>query len=211
MGTSVEPANLHGDDMSATYPADATASGDPTASPNPLVRATLALERATVLDHLTRAVEPVANAVVSSPRRRDLLQGRWLGHAVHPVLVLVPVGAWTSATLLDVVGGQEGRSAARTLTGIGVLSFVPAALTGWAEWADANQRDRRTATVHALSNATGAWCYAASWRARRRGDHGRGARLAAAGLTAVSVGGYLGGHLAQVRKVGSHHPAYVGA
>ncbi len=195
--------------MTATYPGQTTVSGS-TARPPLLVRATLALENATALDPLTRAVEPLVDGLVSSPVRKDLLQGRWLGHALHPVLVMVPTGSWTAATVLDLVGGEGGRSAARTLVGLGVLTAVPSAWTGWAEWSDANQRDRRTATVHALVNATGIAAYTASWRARRKGDHRRGARLAAAGLAAVSVGGYLGGHLAQVRKVGSHHPAYVG-
>jgi hypothetical protein len=88
---------------------------------------------------------------------------------------------------------------------------VPAAATDLAEWADANQRDRRTATVHAISNSVGLGLYLKSWRARRRGQHARGAALALGGLTAAGVGGYLGGHLTQVRKVGSHHPAYVGS
>jgi uncharacterized membrane protein len=194
-------------DMTATYPAD-TAS-DPGAS-NPLVRATLALEGATALDALTRLVAPAARALVRSPERRDLLQGRWLGHAVHPVLVMVPVGAWSSVSILDLVGGPAARPAARTLTGVGILASVPAAVTGLAEWADANQRDRRTATVHALSNSIGLAFYVRSWRARRKGQHARGAALAVAGSAAVGVGGYLGGHLTMVRKVGSHHPAYVG-
>jgi uncharacterized membrane protein len=194
--------------MTATYPTDRPTGAD---TANPLVRATLALERATVLDLLTRMVAPAAHAVVASPRRRDLLQGRWLGHAVHPLLVMVPVGAWSSVSVLDLVGGPGARPAARTLTGVGILTSVPAAVTGLAEWADANQRDRRTATVHAISNSVGLSLYLKSWRARRRGQHARGAALALGGLAAAGVGGYLGGHLTQVRKVGSHHPAYVGS
>jgi hypothetical protein len=96
--------------MTATYPTDRPTGAD---TPNPLVRATLALERATVLDLLTRMVAPAARAVVASPRRRDLLQGRWLGHAVHPLLVMVPVGAWSSVTVLDLVGGPGARPAAQ--------------------------------------------------------------------------------------------------
>jgi hypothetical protein len=50
--------------------------------------------------------------------------------------------------------------------------------------------------------------YAASWLARRRGRHGTGAKLALAGAAIAGVGGYLGGHLTEARKVGSHDPAF---
>lgn len=87
---------------------------------------------------------------------------------------------------------------------------MPDAGTGLAEFAGAGQCDRRTAAVHSLANSVGLVLYVRSWRARRRGEDRRGAALALGGLTATGVGGFLGGHLTQVRKVGSHHPAFVG-
>lgn len=193
--------------MTATYPGQHAGEAR---RPNPLVRATLALERTSALDPVTRLVAPVAEALVRSPQRRDALQGRWLGHSAHPVFVTAPLGIWTGVAALDVFGGPSSRDAARTLTGLGVLLVVPSALTGLAEWAGANQRDRRTATAHALVNSVGAALYTTSWLARRRGEHLRGAAWAMAGYTAVNVGGYLGGHMTEARKVGSHHPAFAG-
>lgn len=193
--------------MTATYPDDDGTGSRETAHPNALVRAALAIERTEALDPLTRLVAPVAQRLVASPGRRALLQGRWLGHSAHPFFVTVPLGLWTGVSVLDVCGGESGRDAARTMTGLGLLIVVPSALTGLAEWADTNQRDRRTATVHALANSTAAVLYTASWRLRRRGEHRRGALLAAAGYAVVNVGGFLGGHLTEARKVGSHHPA----
>jgi uncharacterized membrane protein len=189
-----------------TYPGRRADRG----SANPLVRGTLAVERAQWLDHVVKVVEPVASAVVASPGRRDLLQGRWLGHSAHPLLVTVPVGVWTGVSTLDVVGGSRTHEACRTLTGLGVLVAVPSALTGLAEWAGTNPRDRRTATVHALVNAAGLVLYTRSWLARRREQHRRGALLAATGSVFIGVGGFLGGHLTEARKVGSHHPAFAG-
>jgi hypothetical protein len=186
-----------------TYPGD---SGDGGRG-HPLVRGALAVERAQWLDHLVKMVEPVANAVVGSTGRRDLLQGRWLSHSAHPFFVTVPLGVWTGVSALDVFGGSWTRDACRTLTGLGVLVAVPSALTGLAEWSDTNTRDRRTATVHALVNSVGVVLYAGSWLARRRGQHRRGALLAATGYSFVNVGGFFGGHLTEARKVGSHHPA----
>ncbi|UMG92538.1 DUF2231 domain-containing protein [Nocardioides sp. TF02-7] len=192
--------------MTATYPGDSTAGAE---RRNPLIRWTLALERNEALDPAVRALEPVAAAVAGPPPVRDLLQGRWLGHALHPLLVMVPLGAWTSASVLDLLGDDAGREAACTLTGLGVLTAVPSAVTGLAEWVDATPRDRRTGAVHAAANAAALAVYTCSWAARRRGHHRRGALLAGAASALVGVGGYLGGHLAQVRKVGSHHPAFV--
>ena len=57
-----------------------------------------------------------------------------------------------------------------------------------------------TETEHGLT--------AASWLARRRGEHGAGVRRALAGAVVSGAGAYLGGHLAAARKVGSHHHAY---
>jgi nitrite reductase/ring-hydroxylating ferredoxin subunit len=49
--------------------------------------------------------------------------------------------------------------------------------------------------VHALCNTAGLLAYVLSWRARRRGHHGRGVALAMAGSAAATVAAGLGGHL----------------
>ena len=62
--------------------------------------------------------------------------------------------------------------------------------------------------MHAVTNAVAISMYAASWVARRRGRHGSGVGLAVAGAAVVTVGGYLGAHLAVARKLGSRDAAY---
>jgi hypothetical protein len=62
--------------------------------------------------------------------------------------------------------------------------------------------------VHAVTNGAAAAIFASSWLARRRGEHAVGVRRSLAGAAAASVGGYLGGHLAASRKVGTHGPAF---
>lgn len=61
----------------------------------------------------------------------------------------------------------------------------------------------------ALGVENSAWLvlYTASWLARRRGRHVRGALLGEVGYGVVNVGGFFGGHLTEARKVGSRHPA----
>lgn len=175
---------------------------------NPVVRATLRLENAGTLDPLVEAVEPAIKSVFGSGRRGRLLRGDWLGHAIHPALTNVALGTWTSASLLDVFGGPEESAAAQKLIGSGLVAAAPTAWTGWAEWAAAGPRDKRVGLVHAGINGLTIGIYAASWVARRQGRHKTGVRLALGAAAVSSLGAYLGGHLAEARKVGTHHPAF---
>ncbi len=177
-------------------------------TPPPTVVWTQKLEAATALDPVVSLVRPLAEALVANPARRDLLRGAWLGHAAHPPLTDVTLGFWTSAVVLDLLGGKAARPAARRLVGLGLLTVGPTAWTGWAEWSGLEQRDQRVGVVHAVTNATGAVCFFASWRARRRGQQARGAAIALAASGLLGLGGFLGGHLASARRVASHDPAF---
>ncbi len=173
-----------------------------------IVRWTLGLEDATALDRPVKALEPWIQALFGSGTRGSVLRGEWLGHAVHPLLTDVVIGAWTSASVLDLIGGADSSSSAQRLIGTGLLAAGPTAWTGWAEWSAAGSRDKRVGLVHAVTNGVAIGVYAASWMARRRGRQGTGVRLALAGATLSGAAAYLGGHLTEGRKVASRHPAY---
>ncbi len=173
-----------------------------------LVRWTRSLEETQALDQAVQAVEPSVRHLFGTGRRAAVLRGDWLGHAVHPLLTDVTLGSWTSATVLDLVGGPDSSVAARKLIGTGLLAFGPTAWTGWAEWSAAGPKAKRVGIVHAVTNAVAVSAYGASWLARRRGHQGSGVRLALVGATVSGVGAYLGGHLVAARKVASHHPAF---
>lgn len=175
---------------------------------SPLLRWTSALEGVEALDRVVRTVQPPVERAFASGVRGQVLRGEWLGHAAHPSLTDLVLGTWASATILDVVGGAESRSAAQRLLGVSLLAVGPTAWTGWAEWATRSERDKRVGLVHAATNAVAIGIYASSWLARRRGDHATGVRRALAGAAVASVGGYLGGHLALARKTGTRDPAY---
>lgn len=173
-----------------------------------LVDLTEKIEGASALDAPAAVLQRLADVLLADPQRRQLLHGTWLGHAVHPLLTDLPIGFWTSTSVLDLVGGKKSRPAATRLLGLGLASAVPTALTGWAEWGVAEQREQRVGLVHAGSNIVALSLYAASFAARRKGAHRRGVMLALAGGTAATVGGYLGGHLTTARKVSTRHPAF---
>src|SRR4051794_446025 len=86
---------------------------------------------------------------------KEVLSGSWLGHPLHPVLTDVAIGTFTSAVLLDWLGGRNSEPAARRLIGIGLLSVAPVAGSGWSDWADTEIADpavRRIGVVHATTN-----------------------------------------------------------
>ena len=122
---------------------------------SPLTPVMKTVEGSSALDPLVGAADSVATAVAGNPTFRDLLQGKQVGHALHPLLIEVPMGTWMSALVLDLVGGRDSARAARVLTGVGVLSEVPSALTGWAEYHGLQNRDKRVAVIHAGSSAWG--------------------------------------------------------
>ncbi|MGW2858969.1 Rieske 2Fe-2S domain-containing protein [Streptomyces sp. NPDC001205] len=166
-----------------------------------LLKAMDALGGARQLDRVTG---PLQRAVRALPLGacRDVLHGRLIGYPLHPAMVQVPMGAWLSSAVLDWVPGA-GRGA-RLLVGVGVVSAAPAALAGWVDWAEQPERQLRTGVVHAASNAAAIGLYASSWVVRGRGRPVFGRFLALAGLTAASVGGVLGGHLAYRQAVGAN-------
>lgn len=143
------------------------------------------------------AVDAVSARVGRLPKPvRDALHGRQVGHPLHPLLVLVPTGAWLSAAFLDAVRAPR---AARSLIGLGLLSATPAVAAGLVDWSSLRRDQQRVGAVHAVTNATAWTFYLASWARRRRG---RGVLLSLIGLALVSTGGYLGGHLTYRQAAG---------
>lgn len=136
-------------------------------------------------------------------RGRDVLHGRWLGHPVHPLMVQLPMGSWMSAAVLDFIPGQQ--RAARVLVGAGLVAALPAAVAGWTDWAELRRPQMRVGLVHAACNAAGIALYATSFAARTRGRFARGRGWALAGLSAVSIGGAIGGHMAFRQAAGANH------
>jgi nitrite reductase/ring-hydroxylating ferredoxin subunit len=168
-----------------------------------LHRAVGALGEAEALDAVAGPVGDGVRKVLDRQPLKDLLSGVWLGHPLHPFLTDLPIGFWTSAFLLDLLGGRHSRKAATRLVAWGVLSALPTAASGAADWGDTTGPRRRIGLVHATANSVALACYAGSWIARRRGRHARGVVLGFAGATAATVGGYLGGHLLQTLGVGT--------
>ncbi|SPD85292.1 protein of unknown function [Micropruina glycogenica] len=81
------------------------------------------MERLEQSESLGRAAEEMAKpmgSLLGEGPVSDALRGRPLGHALHPVLVQVPIGAVLSAAVLDVVQGRKAQAQSRLLMGAGL-------------------------------------------------------------------------------------------
>src|ERR671933_1920321 len=155
---------------------------------------------------IDKAIGPAQRAVqaVLKPQAfKDLLHGTWLGHPLHPVLVQVPVGSWTSAGLLDAI--PPLRPAATVLIGTGVAVAVPAAMAGAADWSEQDAGVRRLGALHAVMNTGAFGLYVGSLVARGRGRGGLGRLLSYAGLGIAGGSAAIGGHMSYAQSSGASH------
>ncbi|CAA9269557.1 MAG: Ferredoxin, 2Fe-2S [uncultured Acidimicrobiales bacterium] len=168
-------------------------------SQSTLYRLTEQVEQETKLDPVVHGLDRLLPASMREGPVRAALGGRWLGHALHPMLTDVPIGTWTSASVLDLIGGRASRSASRRLIAVGIVAAIPTAVTGASDWTAASPTERRVGVVHAAANTVALALYIASWSARHRQRHGKGAALALTGAAVTAASGYLGGHLSLAR------------
>jgi len=163
------------------------------------------LERTRALDGVSDKLQGAVQVAAQPQAVEDLLHGVWLGHPLHPALVQLPIGAFVSAAVLDLVPG--GRKGATTLIAVGTASATPAIAAGLVDWSQMTKDRRRVGLVHATANVVALGFYVGSLLARLSGRPARGRALAFAGLSMASAGAYLGGHLAYSQGGGMNHAA----
>jgi nitrite reductase/ring-hydroxylating ferredoxin subunit/uncharacterized membrane protein len=174
----------------------------------PLEATVRRIQRSQTLDRVGRALAVGFSRAVRPGTLKDLLSGTWLGHPAHPMLTDVPIGAWTSAFVLDMVEGEGARSASDLLIGLGVVAALPTAVSGLSDLSDVvKDEDRSLGVAHAVGNILAVSLYAASFILRRRGRRTAGKGLSMAGAAVATGGAYLGGHLVYRQVVGPSQAA----
>jgi len=175
------------------------------------------LQQQTWLDTLGEPLQNFVTSLFSSAGEngktvKDVLNGTWLGHPLHPVITDVPVGAWVCTALLDTVAsarGDEGLQRAADITlATGLTAAGGAAVTGWTDWSDTYGEDRKLGLLHGLTMVATVSVYALSLTARLRGSRGTGVALGHLGLALVSAGAYLGGDEVYDLGYGINHTAF---
>ena len=162
------------------------------------------------LDRVAGGVQDaVAKATQASPARplvRALHGNELVGHPVHPVVVALPVGAWSLTAWHDVRGAVTGNPrhdhVADAALRFGIAGAVLAAVTGVVQYPDTRGAARRETAVHAALNTVGLGLYLASAVLRARGQRSLGRRVAVGALGVVGTSGWLGGDIAFRHGVG---------
>jgi nitrite reductase/ring-hydroxylating ferredoxin subunit/uncharacterized membrane protein len=166
-----------------------------------------------MLERTARPLRGLSNAIASAtdgfyrllggPGRllQDLLNGSWLGHSLHAVLVDVVIGAATAALLLDVLRvlfAVEGLEIAATwVVGLATVSALGAIVSGLTDYKDTapDSSERDVTGLHGLINIVATVVFAASLFMRLGDGHDAGFWALLVGYLIVSVGGYIGGHV----------------
>ena len=168
------------------------------------------LEEAEALDQPAGKLADLVHTATRPRLVKNALSGTWLGHRFHPLMVPLPIGFWTGALVFDLLATRRARWAADVLVGSGVAAAVPTAAAGLADWSDTVGGARRVGLVHLSFNTLALLSYSSSLVARLLGRRKAGVGLSLVGATAITVGGYLGGHLSYVQAVGVERKAFAG-
>ncbi|MBK1783773.1 Rieske 2Fe-2S domain-containing protein [Prauserella cavernicola] len=155
------------------------------------------------LDRAAALLRVTGEKVLRSRRLRDTLHGVWLGHPLHPALVQAPMGAFVSSAVADACRG--GAPVADALIRVGLVTSLPAAAAGTADYLKGHEEQQRVAVVHAAGNAVGLLCFVASLRLRGRGHRAAGAAASLAGLSVLGASAAIGGHLSYHFAMGANH------
>jgi nitrite reductase/ring-hydroxylating ferredoxin subunit/uncharacterized membrane protein len=139
--------------------------------------------------------------------------GTWLGHPLHPVLTDIPLGTWTMAVLFDIIyifnRSQTWVSAADLTIFIGVLASLAVAVTGYTDWNETVDRERRVGVAHGLINTLVILLYIISLIVRvSGGSRGFAIVVSFIGYALVLSAAYLGGELVFSIGTGVNHHAW---
>jgi len=134
---------------------------------------------------------------------KDLLQGKWLGHPLHPALVHVPTALFPAALVFDLLSFASGNVFVRMslcAIGLALLVVLIAVPTGLADWSSvkpgkpARAIGRRHLLLNVLVTVLFAINLALRWDDRDTGHVSIvQLLLSMIGVGLLFVSGYLGG------------------
>ncbi len=177
------------------------------------------VERMPWLDKVSQPVQEWVGKLYGQPgeasyKVKDILNGVWLGHVLHPVLVTVPIGAWTATLLLDIVwltDEDEGIARGADLTlWLGLVGALGSAATGLTNWVDTYGTGKRAGMLHALLNSGITVLNTTSAILRITGQRRTAITLASTAYAIAAYSAYVGGELSYSNGIGVNHVAWEG-
>lgn len=142
------------------------------------------------------------------------------GHALHPILIVFPLGLLATAVIFDVVYLVADDSAmaivAYWMIVAGVIGGFAAALFGWIDWfaIPPGTRAKRIGLLHGIGNVVLLLLFVGSWWLRRdtlEAPDTLAHVLSFAGAGLALLTAWLGGELVERLGVGVHTGAHVNA
>ena len=129
------------------------------------------------------------------------------GHPFHPMLIPIPIGAWTALLFLDIASRNADNpggytDAATVVLGVGLVGAVLAAIFGFMDYGQIQKGTKaaRVATAHMIGNLVAIGVFGASFLARLGAEQDRVPMglvlVTVVGLGILGFTGFLGGLLA---------------
>ena len=148
-------------------------------------------------------------------------RARALGHAIHPMLIVFPLGLLATAVVFDILYFITDHAnfsiAAGYMIAAGVLSGLVAAVFGLVDWLaiPAGTRARQVGLLHGAGNVVVVVLFAISWVIRYRADSWDTTAgefvPAVIGFVIAGVTGWLGGELVERHGISVEDGASVDA
>jgi uncharacterized membrane protein len=147
-------------------------------------------------------------------------KAKLFGHAVHPILIVFPLGLLATAVVFDLIstltGAGRWSEIAYWMIAAGIIGGLAAALFGWIDWfaIPAGTRAKSIGLTHGLGNMVVVGLFVVSWLLRR--DAPAAPETLAYVLSFVGAGlallaGWLGGELVERLGVGVADGAHLNA
>ena len=142
---------------------------------------------------------------------KNFLHGKWLGHPLHPLITDIPIGAWTTAAVLDTIelfGSDKYKTGADAAVIVGLVGAAGAAVTGLTDWTGTTQIERKAGLAHAMLNVAATGLYLTSAILRKNEKSRRAAiSLSMLGYCITTASAYIGGNLVYNQQMGVNHAA----
>ncbi|HEY8560031.1 MAG TPA: DUF2231 domain-containing protein [Pyrinomonadaceae bacterium] len=143
-----------------------------------------------------------------------------LGHAIHPIMIVFPLGLLSTGVIFDVIyliwGNLTFATVAYYMIGAGIIGGFAAAVFGLIDWLaiPAGTRAKAVGLYHAVVNVIALVLFIGSWWLRS--DAPASPELTASVLSLLGaglslVGGWFGGELVERLGVSVHDGAHLDA
>ncbi len=145
---------------------------------------------------------------------------RLLGHLVHPMLIVFPLGLLATALAFDIVGLSTGNGSwygiSYWMIAAGIIGGLLAAVFGLIDWLGipSGTRAKAIGLWHGGANVVVVLLFIVSWFLRRPDPQAPGSTaivLSFIGVGLALVSGWLGGELVERLGVGIHDGANLNA